>query len=57
MSDYKAELSNIDSLDRDIRIAFVAGEFNIEYTSRLEKDNREFLAKFGFENTESYFVP
>jgi 6,7-dimethyl-8-ribityllumazine synthase len=57
MSDYKAGLNNIDSLNRDIRIAFVAGEFNIEYTSQLEKDNREYLAQFGFKNTETYFVP
>ncbi|MBP9778994.1 6,7-dimethyl-8-ribityllumazine synthase [Candidatus Gracilibacteria bacterium] len=57
MSDYTAGLKNIDDLDEDIRIAFVVGEFNREYTSRLEKDNREFLAEQGFENTETFFVP
>ncbi len=57
MSDYTASLKNIDTIDRDIRIAFVAGEFNYEYTSRLVEDNRSFLASFGFENIESYFVP
>jgi 6,7-dimethyl-8-ribityllumazine synthase len=57
MSDYTAWLKNIDDLDEDIRIAFVVWEFNLEYTSRLEKDNREFLAEQGFENTETYFVP
>ncbi len=57
MSDYTAWLKNIDDLDEDIRIAFVVWEFNREYTSRLEKDNREFLAEQGFENTETFFVP
>ena len=57
MSDYTAWLKNIAELDTDIRIAFVVWEFNLEYTSRLEKDNREFLAEQGFENTETFFVP
>ncbi len=57
MSDYKSGLKNINHLKRNIRIAFVVGEFNLEYTSRLEADNREFLEKHGFENTETYFVP
>lgn len=57
MSNYTAWLKNIDNLDEDIRIAFVVWEFNLDYTSRLEKDNREFLAEQGFENTETFFVP
>ena len=57
MSDYKAWLKNIDSLDRKIRIAFVAWEFNFEYTSQLVEDNSQFLHSLGFKNTETYYVP
>ncbi len=57
MSDYKATLRNIDTLDHDIRIAFVVGEFNLKYTSEIERENREFLQKNGFESIDSYFVP
>ncbi len=57
MSDYKAGLKNIDSLDRNIRIAFVVWEFNLEYTGELERQNRAFLVSHGFHDIESYFVP
>ena len=57
MSDYKASLKNIENLDRDIKIAFVAWEFNYEYTSALVEDNSHFLRSHGFENIDSYYVP
>ena len=57
MSDYKAGLKNIDELDKDIRIAFVAGEFNSEYTTQLVEDNTGFLNSQGFENIDTYYVP
>jgi 6,7-dimethyl-8-ribityllumazine synthase len=57
MSDYTAWLYDISSIHRDIRIAFVVGEFNLHYTSELEKQNRLFFEKNGFHNIESYFVP
>ena len=57
MSNYTATLKNIDALDTGIRIAFVVGEFNLEYTTEIERQNREFLQKHGFENIDSYFVP
>ena len=57
MSDYKAGLKNIDSLDTDMRIAFVVADFNRHYTRRIESVNREFLEKQGFQNIDSYSVP
>jgi len=57
MSDYKAGLRNIDNLDRDLSIAFVVGEFNFEYTSEIERQNRDFLEKHGFKNIDTFFVP
>lgn len=57
MSDYKAWLRDISSLDSDLRIAFIAGEFNYEYTSKLVEDNTAFLKSNGFYNISSYFVP
>jgi 6,7-dimethyl-8-ribityllumazine synthase len=57
MSDYKTTLKNIDHIDRDIRIAFVVGEFNLHHTAPLEKINREFLEENGFGNIDSYWVP
>ncbi len=57
MSDYISSLKNIDILKKDIRIAFVVGEFNALYTSQLERDNRNFLSQQGFQNIESYSVP
>lgn len=57
MSDYKAGLRNIDNIDRDISIAFVVGEFNLEYTSEIERQNRDFLEKHGFKNINTFFVP
>ena len=35
----------------------VVGEFNLEYTGKLEALNRNFLNEQGFSNVESYFVP
>ena len=57
MSHYKSGLRNIDALDKNIRIAMVVGEFNLEYTGKLEELNRNFLNEQGFSNVESYFVP
>lgn len=57
MSDYKAWLHDIASLSRDMRIAFVAWEFNLEYTSKLVEDNTAFLRSQGFGNIDSFFVP
>lgn len=57
MSDYKAGLKNIDSIDKNIRIAFVAGEFNFAYTSQLVEDNSTFLRSQGFNNIETFYVP
>lgn len=57
MSDYITPLRNTDSLKKDIRIAFVVGEFNTLYTSQLEQDNRNFLSQQGFTSVESYRVP
>jgi 6,7-dimethyl-8-ribityllumazine synthase len=57
MSDYKAGLRDIDQLDRSIRIGFVVGEFNLEYTSEIERQNREFFHTHGFTNTQTFFVP
>ena len=57
MSDYKSGLRNIDNLDRNISIAFVVGEFNLGYTSEIERQNRDFLEKHGFKNIETFFVP
>ncbi len=57
MSHYQSVLRNTDLLDKTIRIALVVGEFNLEYTGKLEQLNREFLEAQGFSNVESYFVP
>jgi 6,7-dimethyl-8-ribityllumazine synthase len=57
MSDYKTGLKNIDSLDRDLSIAFVVGEFNLHHTAPLEKVNREYLEEKGFQNIDTYWVP
>jgi 6,7-dimethyl-8-ribityllumazine synthase len=57
MSDYKAGLKDISDISRDIRIAFVAGEFNLEYTSQLVDDNSKFLNEQGFQNIDTYYVP
>lgn len=57
MSDYKAGLKDVSNLSRDIKIAFVAGEFNFEYTSELVRDNTSFLNKHGFEDIDTYYVP
>lgn len=57
MSTFKAELKDISKVSKDIRIAFVVGDFNAHYTHVLEKQNREYFAEHGFKNTDSYFVP
>ena len=57
MSDYKAGLRNIDTLNRDIHIAFIVAEFNQEYTSEIEQINRDFLEKEGFANIDTFSVP
>ena len=57
MSDYKSGLKNIDSLDRDIRIAFVVWEFNLHHTAPLEKVNREFFENEWFETIDTFWVP
>ncbi len=57
MSDYKSGLRNIEKLDRELRIWFVVAEFNADYTSRIERMNREFLEKEGFINIDTFTVP
>ncbi len=57
MSDYKSGLRNIESLDREVRIGFVVAEFNEQYTSRIERMNREFLEEEGFSNIDTFTVP
>ncbi len=57
MSDYKAGLRNIESLDRELHIGFVVAEFNEQYTSRIERVNREFLEEEGFSNIDTFTVP
>ena len=57
MSDYRSGLRNIDILNRDIHIAFVVAEFNQEYTSDIERQNRDFLEGEGFANIDTFSVP
>ncbi len=57
MSDYTAWLKNIDSLDKKIKIAFVAWEFNLEYTKKLVEDNSSFLRSNGFDDITAFYVP
>lgn len=57
MSDYKSSLKNIENLDTNMRIAFVTGEFNRNYTEQLENINRKFLEEKGFKNIDMFLVP
>ncbi len=57
MSDYKSSLKNIENLDTNMRIAFVTGEFNRNYTEQLEDINRKFLEEKGFKNIDMFLVP
>ncbi|OIP54176.1 6,7-dimethyl-8-ribityllumazine synthase [Candidatus Gracilibacteria bacterium CG2_30_37_12] len=57
MSDYKSSLKNIESLDKNIRIAFITGEFNRNYTEQLENINKKFLEENGFKNIDMFLVP
>ncbi len=57
MSDYKIKLQDITKIKKNIKIAFVVGEFNKNYTSQLEKVNKDFLIKNGFEKIDSFYVP
>ena len=57
MSDYRAGLRDITSLDRDIHIALVVSEFNSSYTEQLEQENRTFLESLGFQRITTYSVP
>ncbi len=57
MSTYKSEARNYKNVSKDIKIAFVTGEFNREYTKELEDVNEEFLIKHGFDYVDKYLVP
>jgi 6,7-dimethyl-8-ribityllumazine synthase len=57
MSHYKTQLHDISKIDKNIRIAFIKAEFNLEYTKRIEKENTDFFIQNGFENILSYTVP
>jgi 6,7-dimethyl-8-ribityllumazine synthase len=57
MSQYKTQLHDISKIDKNIRIAFIKAEFNLEYTKRIEKENTDFFIQNGFENILSYTVP
>lgn len=57
MSTYQQSTKDYSALDKSIRIAFVTGEFNREYTKALEDVNAELLRKEGFENIDGYLVP
>lgn len=57
MSTYRQEIKDYSGLDKNIRIAFVTGEFNRAYTKALEDTNAEFLNSQGFHNIDGYLVP
>lgn len=57
MSHYKASLHDISKLSKNIRIAFVTAEFNLEHTKAIESQNMEFFRSHGFENMDTFLVP
>lgn len=57
MSDYKLKLHEINSLDKNIKIAFVSWSFNEYYVEKLEQENHKFLNENWFYKIDKYRVP
>lgn len=48
---------NSQNVEKDIKICFVIGEFNKEFTSAMEEKTEAFLKANGFLNIDKYYVP
>jgi 6,7-dimethyl-8-ribityllumazine synthase len=57
MSHYTLQESDYSNLDKNISIAIITAQFNIDLTDELEKLNKDFLIQKGFENISIYKVP
>jgi 6,7-dimethyl-8-ribityllumazine synthase len=57
MSTHVPILHSLETINTDIRIALVVGEFNRHQTERLEAANRDFLTEKGFSDVSSFLVP
>lgn len=57
MSNYKAELQDVSSLNKNAKIVFVTAEFNREYTKSLEDKSEKYLNDNWFNNVEKFLVP
>ncbi|MDD5769968.1 MAG: 6,7-dimethyl-8-ribityllumazine synthase [Candidatus Gracilibacteria bacterium] len=57
MSNYKMQLQDVSSLDKNLKIVFITSEFNREFTQALEDKSSEFFKNLGFKNIKKYLVP
>jgi len=57
MSNYKFKDESFSEISSDIKIAFVVGEFNYDYTSRIYDENVKFLESKWFKSFETFMVP
>jgi len=57
MSHYTLKKADYSTLDKNIKIAIITAQFNLNYTQQLEDINKDFLIEEGFENIQSYQVP
>jgi 6,7-dimethyl-8-ribityllumazine synthase len=57
MSHYTLQESDYSNLDKNIKVAIITAQFNIDLTNELERLNKEFLIQKGFENISIYKVP
>lgn len=57
MSNYKMQLQDVSSLDKNLKIVFITSEFNREFTQALEDKSSEFFKNLWFKNIKKYLVP
>ena len=57
MSHYRSTFDMTTEIDPTLRVAFVTGEFNRDYTGRLETVNEAFLRGVGITRIDKFVVP
>lgn len=57
MSNYKMQLSDLSSLDKNLKIVFISAEFNREFTKWLEDKSQKTLNENWFTNITKFMVP
>lgn len=57
MSHYTLKKADYSQLDKNIKVAIITAQFNLNFTQQLEDVNKKFLINEWFENITCYQVP